>query len=127
MNYKITGNVKKIGDLQKFTSRFQKRDIVLTTKEDYPQDIQIEFLNDNVRKLATLKEGHEIEVDFNLRGREWTSPQGEVKYFNSIVGWSITYRNGGRGFDDVEKAAEIVDRVFPPADEVKVVQDDLPF
>ncbi|MEY5040956.1 MAG: hypothetical protein RLZZ414_495, partial [Bacteroidota bacterium] len=28
-------------------------------------------------------------VHFNLRGREWTSPQNEVKYFNSLEAWRI--------------------------------------
>jgi hypothetical protein len=30
-----------------------------------------------------------VEVSFNLRGREWTSPQGEVKFFNTIEAWRI--------------------------------------
>ena len=31
----------------------------------------------------------QIEVSFNIRGREWTSPQGEVKYFNTLEAWRI--------------------------------------
>eukprot|EP01041_Mallomonas_annulata_P030605 gene30605-52780_t len=39
----------------------------------------------------------QIEVSFNLRGREWTSPQGEVKYFNTLEAWRIDKMgsNGG--------------------------------
>ena len=30
-----------------------------------------------------------VEVSFNLRGREWTSPTGDVKYFNTLEAWRI--------------------------------------
>jgi translation initiation factor IF-3 len=30
-----------------------------------------------------------VKIDINLRGREWTNQQGELKYFNSIQGWRI--------------------------------------
>jgi len=30
-----------------------------------------------------------VEIDVNIQGREWTSPQGETKYFTSLSGWRI--------------------------------------
>ena len=39
--------------------------------------------------LDNLQIGQIVKVHFNLQGREWTSPQGEVKYFNTVVGWKI--------------------------------------
>jgi hypothetical protein len=34
--------------------------------------------------------GDEINVNFNLRGREWTDPKTDtVKYFNTIEAWKI--------------------------------------
>ena len=36
-----------------------------------------------------FKEGDKVKISVNHRGREWTSPTGEVKYFNSIIGWKI--------------------------------------
>ena len=33
--------------------------------------------------------GQIVKIHFNLQGREWTNPQGEVKYFNTVVGWKI--------------------------------------
>ena len=35
------------------------------------------------------KVGDKVDVNINLRGRKWTDPNGQVKYFNSIVGWRI--------------------------------------
>ena len=68
---------------------FQKRDLVITTDGQYPQDIIIQFAQGNCALLDNLQIGQIVKVHFNLQGREWTSPQGEVKYFNTVVGWKI--------------------------------------
>lgn len=85
----LQGTVKKIFDIQSFNSGFQKREIVLMTQEQYPQPISIEFLGDKIGLLENVSEGENIKVGINIRGREWTNPQGEVKYFNSITGWRL--------------------------------------
>lgn len=85
----LQGTVKKISEIQTFASGFQKREMVILTEEQYPQPINIEFLQDKSDLLNNINEGDKVKVGINLRGREWTSPQGEVKYFNSIVGWRI--------------------------------------
>ena len=68
---------------------FQKRDLVITTDGQYPQDIIIQFAQGNCALLNNLQVGQIVKVHFNLQGREWTNPQGEVKYFNTVVGWKI--------------------------------------
>lgn len=68
---------------------FQKRDLVITTDGQYPQDIIIQFAQNNCALLDNLQIGQIVKIHFNLQGREWTSPQGEVKYFNTVVGWKI--------------------------------------
>lgn len=68
---------------------FQKRDLIITTDGQYPQDIIIQFAQGNCALLDNLQIGQIVKVHFNLQGREWTSPQGEVKYFNTVVGWKI--------------------------------------
>lgn len=68
---------------------FQKRDLVITTEEQYPNDILIQFTQQRCDLLNNLKVGQNVRVHFNLRGREWTNQQGEVKYFNTIEGWKI--------------------------------------
>lgn len=85
----LQGTVKKVFETQTFASGFQKREMVLLTQEQYPQPISIEFLSDKTNLLDTVKEGDLIKVGINIRGREWTNPQGEVKYFNSITGWRL--------------------------------------
>ena len=85
----LQGTIKKMTELQTFPSGFQKRELILVTQEQYPQPISIEFLQDKIGLLDTVSEGEEVKIGINIRGREWTSPQNEVKYFNSIVGWRI--------------------------------------
>ena len=85
----LQGTVKKIGETQTFASGFQKKELVLLTEEQYPQPIQIDFLSDKIELLNNVSEGESVKVGINIRGREWTNPQGEVKYFNSISAWRL--------------------------------------
>ena len=90
----LQGIVKKIGETQTFASGFQKAEFVLVTEEPYPQPILIEFLQDKIDLLQNVKEGESVKIGINIRGREWTNPQGEVKYFNSITGWRLEKVSG---------------------------------
>ena len=90
----LKGTVKKIGETQTFASGFQKRELVLLTEEQYPQPIQIDFLSDKIDLLNNVSEGETVKLGINIRGREWTNPQGEVKYFNSITAWRLEKVSG---------------------------------
>lgn len=85
----VTGRVRLIGHVQDISSSFRKRELVITTEEQYPQHLMVEFTQDKVNLLDTFQVGEPVRVSINLRGREWTNPQGEVKFFNSIQGWKI--------------------------------------
>ncbi len=86
----IQGKIKLIGETQSIGSNgFRKRELVLTTEEQYPQHIMVEFIQDKTDLLNNYQVGQQIKVGINLRGREWINPQGEAKYFNSIQGWRI--------------------------------------
>ena len=84
----VTGVIKLVNETQTFGAKgFKKRELVVTTDEQYPQDIMIEFVQDKCDILNGYKVGQSVEIGINLRGREWLNPQGETKYFNSIQGW----------------------------------------
>ena len=86
----IQGKIKLIGETQSIGSNgFRKRELVLTTEEQYPQHIMVEFIHDKTDLLNNYQVGQQIKVGINLRGREWINPQGEAKYFNAIQGWRI--------------------------------------
>lgn len=74
---------------QTFNSGFTKQEVVILTQEQYPQTLAIEFLQDKVNLLTNIKEGDDVKISINLRGREWVNPEGVTKYFNSITGWRI--------------------------------------
>ena len=85
----IIGNIRMIGFTQQVSPTFTKRELVLTTQEQFLQHILIEFTQDKCDLLNNLQIGQPIKVGINLRGREWINPQGETRYFNSIQGWKV--------------------------------------
>ena len=85
----VLGRVKLINPAQQVSASFKKREIVVTTDEQYPQHISIEFQQDKTDLLNNYNVGEQVKVSINLRGREWVNPQGETKFFNSIQGWRI--------------------------------------
>lgn len=85
----VTGKVKAVNPTQQVSASFKKRELVVTTEEQYPQHIMIEFTQDKTDLLDQYRPGDAVKVSINLRGREWVNPQGETKYFNSIQGWRI--------------------------------------
>ena len=88
--FKMKGVVEKIFDTEHVSEKFKKRMFVVNDQaEKYPQTISFQTVQDKVSMLDSIMEGQEVEVSFNLRGREWTSPDGEVKYFNTIEAWRI--------------------------------------
>lgn len=112
----VSGSIKKVGDVQSITDTFKKRELVVTTEEQYPQHIMIEFTQDKTSLLDSYNIGDKVSVGINLRGREWTSPQGEVKYFNTVQGWRI------EKVGQAPAAAEM-----PPMPPMNEDDDDLPF
>ena len=86
---KLEGQLKKKFETQNITASFQKREFVITTQEQYPQDILLELTQDKVTLLNKYNEGDLISVDINVRGREWINPEGVARYFNTIQAWSI--------------------------------------
>ena len=122
----VSGIIKVLGDVKTFGDNgFRKREIVITTQEQYPQHLLIEFVQDRCELLDSFNVGENVKISINLRGREWENPEGDVKYFNSIHGWRIEKE------DSMEK-----DKIPSPdqspgfeekTDEDSEVEDDLPF
>ncbi len=86
----ITGKIKKIEETKTYgASGFRKRELVLTTNEQYPQMLLIEFVQDKCDLLNNFNVDQDVKISINLRGREWINPEGKAVYFNSIQGWRI--------------------------------------
>ena len=85
----LSGRIKVLLEANQVSSKFRKRELVLTTEGRYPQQILIEFTQDKIDLLNGYKVGDEVRIQIDIRGREWNSPRGETKYFVSIQGWRI--------------------------------------
>ena len=122
----LEGKIKLVGETQTFGSKgFRKREVVVTTEEQYPQSIMVEFVQDKTELLNSFSVGQNVKISINLRGREWTNPQGEVKYFNSIQGWRI--ENSDQAVSQDMPPMPPAD-AFEPANELNEEDhDDLPF
>lgn len=116
----LQGKIKLIGETKEYGSNgFKKRELVLTTDDQYPQDILVEFVQDKCDVLNKYKAGQDVKIGINLRGREWINPEGVAKYFNSIVGWRIEQ------FDAQQQTPPPMSP--PPTQDEVDVPDDLPF
>ena len=123
----VLGKVKVINPEQQVSASFKKRELIVTTEEQYPQHIMIEFTQDKTDLLNQYNVGEQVKVSINIRGREWVSPQGETKYFNSIQGWRIEKMQA-----EAPSAAQMppmpASEAFEPATNFKEEEhDDLPF
>lgn len=124
----VAGKIKWLDETKTYGSNgFRKREIVVTTEEQYPQHILVEFVQDKCDLLNSFQLGQSVKIGINLRGREWVNPQGETKYFNSVQGWRIEA-------DAVANAVPTDMPPLPPAsafeaapDNNNEVEDDLPF
>lgn len=106
--YKLNGTIKVIKDTVQISDKFTKREFVVNDSSSmYPQDIMLQSVQDKCSMLDGYKEGDNVEVSFNLRGREWTSPTGEVKYFNTLEAWRI--EKGSAMIDECDATASDAD------------------
>lgn len=90
MAMEVTGKLRTIFDTKQVSERFTKREFVLELADGkYPQSVLFQLTGDRCAALDQFQIGDELRLEFNLRGREWKSPQGDVKYFNSLDVWRI--------------------------------------
>jgi hypothetical protein len=122
----VTGRIKVINAEQQVSASFRKRELVVSTDEQYPQHIMIEFTQDKCDLLNNYKPGETVKVSINLRGREWVNPQGETKYFNSIQGWRIE-RVGTEAPMQPQVPVQPTQAFEPASDFKEEDHDDLPF
>lgn len=124
----IQGRIKMIDETKTYGNNgFRKREIVITTEEQYPQHILVEFVQDKTDLLNSYQVGQMVKISINLRGREWTNPQGEVKYFNSVQGWRIENMDASSNENPNIPPVPPME-AFEPADDLNEEDhDDLPF
>ena len=116
--FSVKGTIKLINDEQVISDKFKKREFVLTEdSSQYPQHVMFQVVQDKTAMLNDVQVGETVNVFFNLRGREWTSPQGEIKYFNTLDCWKIEKVGSSIPGGEIPAAANLD----------SAEEDDLPF
>ncbi len=90
----VKGTIKAIFAEQVISDKFRKREFVLTTNDKYPQDVLFQLTQGNTDLIDTIRVGEEVEVKFNLRGKEYTNREGKVSYFTSLDAWQVSVQQG---------------------------------
>ena len=120
MAYELTGKVKLVQDAQTFGSGFTKREMVVTVEDGkYPQEINLEFVQDKVSLLDSIQPGQEVTVTFDIRGREYNG-----RYFNNLQGWKLQTASAAAPAAADDKPA-VADKDVPA--DFDEYEDDIPF
>lgn len=99
MAMEAVGKLHAIYETKQVSERFAKREFVIELADNpkYPQTVLFQLTGERVNQLDGLNVGDQVRIEFSLRGREWRSPQGEVKYFNSLDVWKLEAARAGQG------------------------------
>lgn len=91
MGFQTQGTIVRIDETKEISDEFKKREFAIEISDDrYPQTCLFQLAQDKCRQLDGVGIGDVVDVDFDLRGREWTSPKtGEVKVFNTLDCWRL--------------------------------------
>jgi len=139
MGIEVTGKLHTINDTKQVSERFSKREFVVELADNpkYPQLVLFQLTGDRCSQLDEHKVGDEVRIEFSLRGREWRSPQGELKYFNSLDVWKLEParaaqgRRGNAGGNAPQLRSDPRDMDIPPRGDddfrSRGADDDLPF
>ena len=85
MELKLNGTIKQVGGVQEFDSGFKKLEFVITTDEQYPQDVKFEVVKDKAETFSQYnKVGAKVDVKFNVRGNEYNG-----RYFVNLQAWYV--------------------------------------
>jgi single-strand DNA-binding protein len=126
MAFELKGTVKKILDQQDFPSGFYKRDFVVTTEDQYPQDIKFSAAKERTEQLMRFREGDRVLVKFDLRGREYNG-----NFYVDLNAWRIEAAGEGAPVGAPAQQPSYAAAPMPAAPAVDLAgggdDDDLPF
>ena len=96
MAFDVVGKLHVSYETKQVSAKFSKREFVVEVPDGkYPQMVLFQLTGDRCSVLDDFRVGDQVRVTFNLRGREWKSPQGETKYFNSLDVWKLEAARAG--------------------------------
>jgi single-strand DNA-binding protein len=90
MSYELTGTITHIFDAMEFESGFKKREFVVKTDGEYPQDVKFEMVKsknaekDTTKVLDKYAVGQKVNVSFDIRGNEYKD-----RFYVNLLCWKI--------------------------------------
>jgi len=110
----IKGKIKSVGSTEQKSAKFSVRTFVLELEGKYPELVEFQLVNDNTLLINPFSSGDEIEVEFNLKGREYNG-----RVYNSLQVWKITGESKPKN--------ESTPKAESPQGESEKSEEDLPF
>jgi hypothetical protein len=89
MSYQLKGRLHYVGETKQVSDKFSKREFVVATEGKYPQLVAFELAKDKTGQIDGYSIGDPLVVEFDIRGREWSKPGGEVKFFTTLSAWRV--------------------------------------
>ena len=87
----IKGKITRLFAAQQVTDKFRNRKVWMQeTEGQYPNTFEVEFTQDKCELLNAFKEGDQVTIDINLRGRYWSKNDKEG-VMTSLNGWKINH------------------------------------
>jgi hypothetical protein len=111
--------------VERGTFKSRKVWVIDDENADYPQTIEVEVAQDKVNLFNNFRPGQPLTVSINLRGREWTNPQGEVKVFNTLQCWKVTPNVFNQQEESWKVTSDVADQqeeeeIFQPGDQFEL-------
>ena len=94
----IQGKLVEKYETTQISDSFRKREFVIEFIENpqYPEYLKFDLIQDKCEQLDNFQPGDSLKVEFNLKGRKWTDPSGNDKYFNTLQAWRSSEAGANR-------------------------------
>jgi single-strand DNA-binding protein len=123
-SFEIQGKLHKVFPSENKSGGFQAREFVIEVERgQYSQLIKFQLTQERCDLIESYSEGEEIQVSFDLRGREW-----DGKYFINLNAWRLNRPSSTEKTDSPKPIVQ--DEVLMASDSEKNFSeqfDDLPF
>ena len=91
MEFRFEGYIREIGELETVTFKnntvHNKREIIVSTDEEYPNSMAIGFWDDDAKALSEATPRQYISVDFKCKADIMKTKDGVAFFKNTIKGW----------------------------------------
>lgn len=84
----IKGELIFIGATETVSDKFKKRELVVRTESEYPQEISMQVTQAKCDILDGYQVGNNVVCHFNIRGKA-TEKDGKRRWFNNIDVWKM--------------------------------------